>query len=202
LDDLVSPDTPVTDTGDVQWRTVSTTGRYDESQQVLVRNRSYNGIPGYHVLTPLVLPSGDAVIVNRGFLPLETTGNTPDIPAAPSGVVTVDGRVRSSQKRGHFGPRDPAEGTLTEVARADLVRLQQQMPYHLLPAYVELESSQPADSTGLTPVPLPELDEGPHLSYAIQWFIFSALAVVGWILVVRKTAHGSEEIVGVDETAP
>jgi cytochrome oxidase assembly protein ShyY1 len=149
-----------------------------------------------------VLPSGDAVIVNRGFIPLETSGSRPTVPAAPTGVVTVDGRVRSSQTRGHFGPRDPAEGTLTEVARADLVRLQQQMPYHLLPVYLELESSQPADATGLTPIPLPELDEGPHLSYAIQWFCFSALAVVGWVLVVRKTAHGSPEIVGVDETAP
>ena len=200
--DLVAPTTPIDQTGDVQWRNVSTTGRYDETQQVLVRNRSYNGIPGYHVLTPLVLPSGDAVIVNRGFVPLETSGDKPDVPAAPSGVVTVDGRVRSSQQRGRFGPRDPAEGTLTQVARADLVRLQQQMPYRILPVYVELESSQPADSTALTPVPLPELDEGPHLSYAIQWFIFSVLAVIGWILVVRKTAKGSPEIVGVDETAP
>lgn len=202
LDDLVTPETPTSATGDVQWREVSTTGRYDESQQVLVRNRSYNGIPGYHVLTPLVLPSGDAVIVNRGFIPLETSGDKPDVPSAPSGVVTVDGRVRSSQQRGRFGPRDPAEGTLTEVARADLTRLQQQMPYAILPVYVELESSQPADSTGLTRVPLPELDDGPHLSYAVQWFIFSALAVVGWILVVRKTAKGSPEIVAVDETAP
>ena len=108
---------------------------------MLVRNRSYNGSPGYHVLTPLVLPSGDAVIVNRGFVPLETTGDAPKVPTPPSGVVVVNGRVRSSQKRGHFGPRDPAEGTLTEVARADLARLQQQMPYRLLPVYVELESS-------------------------------------------------------------
>ena len=200
IDDLVRPDTPVDQTSDVQWRNISTTGRYDETQQVLVRNRSYNGIPGYHVLTPLVLPKGDAVIVNRGFIPLETTGDRPDVPAAPSGVVTVNGRVRSSQKRGQFGPRDPAEGTLTEVARADLVRLQQQMPYHLLPVYVELESSQPPDSRGLTPVPSPELDDGPHLSYAVQWFCFSALAVVGWFLVVRKTAKGEPEIVGVDET--
>ncbi len=202
IDDLIPPDTPVDQTGEVQWRNVSTTGRYDESQQVLVRNRSYNGIPGYHVLTPLVLPSGDAVIVNRGFVPLETSGDRPEVPTAPSGVVTVNGRVRSSQTRGHFGPRDPAEGTLTEVARADLVRLQAQMPYHLLPVYVELESSQPPDARGLTPVPLPDLDEGPHLSYAVQWFCFSALAVVGWFLVVHKTARGEPEIVGVDETAP
>ena len=188
--------------GNIEWRNVSTTGRYDESQQVLVRNRSYNGSPGYHVLTPLVLPSGDAVIVNRGFIPLETTGDKPIVPAAPAGVVTVNGWVRSSQKRGHFGPRDPAEGTLTEVARADLVRLQQQLPYRILPVYVERESSQPADARAITPLPLPSLDEGPHLSYAIQWFLFCGLAVIGWVLVVRKTAKGGPEFVEVDQTAP
>ncbi len=202
LDELVPPDAPVTQTGDVQWRNVTASGRYDESQQVLVRNRSYNGLPGYHVLTPLVLSSGDALVVNRGFVPLETSGERPDVPPAPQGTVEVTGRVRSSQKRGSFGPRDPAEGTLTEVARADLVRLQQQMPYHLLPVYVELESSQPAGAAGVTPVPLPELDEGPHFSYAIQWFCFSALAIVGWVVVVRKTAKGDDDMVGVDETAP
>ena len=87
-------------TADVQWREVSATGRYDESQQVLVRNRTYNGIPGYFVLTPLEVPSGDVVIVNRGFVPLETSGTKPKVPAAPSGVVAVNGRVRSTQKRG------------------------------------------------------------------------------------------------------
>ena len=140
-------------TGDVQWRSVSTTARYDERQQVLVRNRSYNGIPVPRADAAGVLPSGDAVIVDRGFVPLETSGDKPDVPAAPSGVVTVDGRVRGSQQRGRFGPRDPAEGTLTQVAHADLVRLQQQMPYRILPVYVELESSNPADSTALTPRP-------------------------------------------------
>ncbi|HMK12319.1 MAG TPA: SURF1 family protein [Acidimicrobiales bacterium] len=201
LQDLIAPDTEVGATGDVQWRNAKVSGRYDESQQVLVRNRSYNGIPGYHVLTPLVLSSGEAVEINRGFVPLETSGTKPIVPPAPSGEVTVTGRVRSSQKRGHFGPRDPATGTLTEVVRADLVRLQEQVPYHLLPVYLELESSQPAESKGLTPIPLPELDDGPHLSYAIQWFTFSALAVVGWVVVVRKTARAEPEVVSFEDTA-
>ena len=74
---------------------------------MLVRNRSYNGSPGYHVLTPLVLPSGDAVIIDRGFVPLETSGTAPDVPTPPSGVVVVDGWVRSSQKRGSSGPATP-----------------------------------------------------------------------------------------------
>jgi surfeit locus 1 family protein len=201
LTDLVTPTTSMAATGDVQWREATAIGRYDEAKQVLVRNRTYNGIPGYFVLTPLELPSGDAVVINRGFVPLETSGDKPIVPAAPPGVVTVNGRLRSTQKRGAFGPRDPAEGTLTEVSRADLARLQQQMPYHLLPVYVELETSDPSGAKGLTPVPLPELDEGPHLSYAIQWFTFSALAVVGWVVVVRKSSKEDKDVIKDDPPA-
>ena len=223
LADLVKPDTPMDATAGVQWREVSATGRYDESQQVLVRNRTYNGIPGYFVLTPLA-GAGRRRRDRRTAASCRSrrAATKPEVPPAPSGVVAVNGRVRSTQKRGLFGPRDPAEGTLTEVARADLARLQQQMPYHLLPVYVELETSDPSEARGITPVPLPELDDGPHLSYAIQWFLFSALAVVGWVLVVRKTAKGGDKIlddempddtaidgddraatvVGADDTAP
>jgi cytochrome oxidase assembly protein ShyY1 len=55
--------------------------------------------------------------------------------------------------------------------------------------YVELISSTPSDAAGITPIPLPTLDEGPHLSYAMQWFIFAGCAVVGWLLAVRRTAR-------------
>jgi surfeit locus 1 family protein len=175
---------------------------------VLVRNRSLNGSAGYHVLTPLVLSTGDGLVVNRGFVALETRGDRPVVPDAPTGSVTVEGRVRESQTRGRFGPRDPAEGTLTAMARADIARLQQQISYPLLPFYVELEASSPADPAGPTPIPPPGLDDGPHLSYAIQWFTFAALAVVGWVVVVRKSSRDHQQsardhrhVVGVDDDA-
>ena len=97
------------------------------------------------------------------------------------------------------------EGTLTALARADIARLQQQTAYPLLPFYVELESSTPADAGGPTPIPLPDLDDGPHLSYAFQWFIFATLAVIGWVVVVRKSgrdhkqsAHDKPNVSGLD----
>ena len=185
-----------------EWQNVQATGEYDADRQVLVRNRSLNGSPGYHVLTPLVLPTGEGLVVNRGFIPLETSSDGPVVPEPPTGSISVDGRVRASQTRGSFGPRDPAEGTLTALARADIARLQQQISYPLLPFYVELESSTPAEAGGPTPIPLPHLDDGPHLSYAIQWFTFATLAVVGWVVVVRKSGRDHKQRVGVDNDAP
>ena len=63
----------------------------------------------------------------------------------------------------------------------------------MLPFYVELESSTPADAGGPTPIPLPDLDDGPHLSYAFQWFIFATLAVIGWVVVVRKSGRDHKQ---------
>lgn len=188
-----------------EWQNVQATGEYDANGQVLVRNRSLNGSAGYHVLTPLVLSTGEGLVVNRGFIALETSSDGPRVPEPPTGTVTVDGRVRASQSRGSFGPRDPAEGTLTALARADIARLQQQISYPLLPFYVELESSTPAEAPGPTPIPLPQLDNGPHMSYAIQWFTFATLAVIGWVVVVRKSgrdhkhsAHDKPNVSGLD----
>ena len=172
---------------------VSTTGRYDETQQVLVRNRSYNGIPGYHVLD-----AAGAAERRRGDRQSRLRPAGDERRQAERSRSTVGRRHRGrpgtqlAQQARTVRPRDPAEGRSREVARADLVRLQQQMPYRILPRLRGARVvATPPTRPLLTPVPLPELDEGPHLSYAIQWFLFSALAVVGWVLVVRKTAKGS-----------
>jgi surfeit locus 1 family protein len=89
-----------------------------------------------------------------------------------------------------------------------VARIGQQVPYPLLPAYVELEAQQPGVAGPLPRlIPAPDLDDGPHLAYAVQWFIFSTLAVVGWVVVVRrevKTQHRSATRVEPtdDEQAP
>jgi cytochrome oxidase assembly protein ShyY1 len=168
-------------------------GTYDTTNEVIVRARSLNERPGVWVATPLRLASGEAVVVVRGFLP---TQGTPDaVPAdaePPTGRVTVEGKVQATQTRGTFGPTDP-DGRLTNMARVDVARLQRQVPYALYPAYVQLESSQPAQA-GTEPEVLPEpaLDEGPHLSYAVQWFIFSTIAIVGYPLILRRSARNRD----------
>ncbi|MEP6658999.1 MAG: SURF1 family protein [Acidimicrobiales bacterium] len=168
-----------------QWRRVTVAGVWDPAGQVLIRNRSLDGLPGLHVVTALRDRAGHAVLVNRGFIALADEANPP---APTPGPVTVVGRVRVTQTRGRLGPRDPATGTLTTLNRVDVARVQQQSADTLAPFYLELVTENPLPAKAPLPLPLPGLDEGPHLSYAIQWFIFSACAAAGWVLVVRKSA--------------
>jgi len=181
---------------DQEWRTVSSTGRYVPADQVLIRNRSQDSNDGYHVVTPFRTTSGTTVLVNRGWIPLERQADTtPTPPAPPSGTVTITGRIRAGQHKGRFfSPTDPPTGRLKQLYRVDLARIGQQVGYPLLPAYLELESTSPAPSgPAPTLIALPALDEGPHLSYAVQWFFFSGCAIAGWILAVRRSAKQREK---------
>ncbi|MBA3282172.1 MAG: SURF1 family protein [Acidimicrobiia bacterium] len=179
----------------VEFRRVTATGTYQADQEVLVRSRSRDGAPGSWVLTPLELSDGAAVIVNRGWIP--NSGQLQSVPeryAASSGEVTVTGLVRRTETRGRFGPRDPESGVLDNLARADIARLDRQVPQDLLPVYVQLERQRPA-TRGAAPsaVPIPALDEGPHLSYAVQWAIFTTVALVGYPLILRRRARDIEK---------
>jgi len=181
--------------GALEFRRVTATGTYQADQQVLVRSRSRDGAPGSWVLTPLLLPDGDAVTVNRGWI--ANSGEflrVPDRFAPPTGTVTVTGLARPSESRGSFGSRDPKTGTLTNLARADVARLDQQVPEDLLPVFIQLQVQKPAiTDADPEPVPMPALDEGPHLSYAIQWAIFTTIALVGYPLILRRRARELEK---------
>lgn len=191
----LTPDDDLDAAGELQWQPVTATGRYDVGAQVLVRNRSLNGAPGEHVVTPLVLADGTAVLVNRGWVPLPPAPDQPPLaPDPPSVEVTVEGRVRATQRRGSFGPRDPATGVLSEVNRIDIERLARQVPYPLLPVSIELTAQNPAPEGDLpAPLPAPELSDGPHLAYAGQWFLFSIVAVIGWVMIVRISGRKARQ---------
>jgi surfeit locus 1 family protein len=177
-------------------REVTATGTFDTDNEVIIRSRSQDERPGAWVATPLVPDAGgEAVLVVRGFVP--TPGVLDRVPAdaaPPAGTVTVTGYLQASQTKGAFGPTDPSTGHLTTLARVDVARVQQQVPYRLLPAFVQLERSDPP-ATGQFPQPVPRigLDEGPHLSYAVQWFLFSTIAVVGYPLILRKRARAADD---------
>jgi cytochrome oxidase assembly protein ShyY1 len=195
LGDVLGPDSPADRVASAAWRPVAASGTYDPAGEVLIRNRSFDGHPGYHVVTPLRLTDGSAVLVNRGWIPLEGDDEAaPVTPRPPAGPVTVTGRVRPTQHKGRFfSPTDPPEGRLRQLYRVDVPRIGQQLSYPLVPAYLELVATNPAPAVAQPElIPPPVLDEGPHLSYAGQWFLFSACAVVGWLLVVRRTARSRE----------
>ena len=165
----------------VEWRAVTASGTYLPEHELRVVNRSQNGRAGDNLVVPLQLDDGRVLLVSRGFVPLGI--EDPEIPALE---VEVTGRLHPSQERSLLGARDPAEGVLTEVQRLDLVRLDPQIPGDLLPVYMDLLSSVPPEIPGLPePVIAPDLSEGNHLSYAIQWFTFSLAVLAGWAVALR-----------------
>ncbi|MEJ5255984.1 MAG: SURF1 family protein [Acidimicrobiales bacterium] len=179
---------------EVAYRMVTLSGSYATDQQVLVRNRTNDGLPGYWVLTPLVLDDGTAVAVNRGWVPFATTASEGPWPQydPPAGRVTVTGMVQEPQTRaGGFvgGPTDPAEGRLWTLSRVDVGRLQQQVDEPLWPLYVNLRTQEPPQGDLPEPVPAPDLSEGPHLGYAGQWFVFATLTAIVYPLLLRRVAR-------------
>ena len=187
----------------VKYRSVSASGVYLVDQQVLVTNRTQNGAPGYWVLTPLDLGDGTALVINRGWIPYSYTadGSWSDF-APPVGPVSVIGTIEQPQVRASGGvvnsPADAAEGTLRTLARVDVARLGRQVDERLFPLYVNLQTQTPPQPEELVlpaVVPPPDLsDEGPHLSYAMQWFMFSAMTLVVYPLLLRRIGRKRHQI--------
>lgn len=193
----LDPDAPVGAATSVDYRRTVASGRFDPDHEVLLRFRSRDGEAGYEVLTPLVLDDGSALLVDRGWVPYDL--DTPPVASAapPDGIVRVDGLMRAPQRepradRVALVPRDPPEGALQRPYYADPRRLAAQMPYPLVDATLTLLEQQPPQA-GTLPVPEtePVLDNGPHLSYAIQWFSFTIIVLVGYAYLLRHTVRGS-----------
>lgn len=166
------------------YRRVVATGTFDAPHEVLTRAAEHNGEPGHLVLTPLVLGDGRSVIVQRGWVPQRM--DTPPVKdaAPPKGTVTVEGTLLPTQTKGRFGPADPTTGKLTQVWRVDLDRLGAQMPYQLLSVFVQATGASRSRTQLPVPRPVPLPDQGRHLGYAVQWFLFipTGLAVYGALL--------------------
>ncbi|MDH3190281.1 MAG: SURF1 family protein [Acidimicrobiia bacterium] len=173
------------DTESLRYRRVTLTGRYDPDYELLTRNQVYQGIAGFHVITPLVPASGPTVLVNRGWVPLEL--DTPPIDEAPppAGEVTATGWISLTQVRPPLGPTDPGGGTLDILSRVDIARIQDQVPYQLAPVYVVIDDGDELQLP--VPVALPGFnDDGPHLAYSVQWFGFTLIGLVGYGFLIRR----------------
>jgi surfeit locus 1 family protein len=173
------------------------TGAYDVDHEVVLYGRTQDGQAGSHVITPLVLADGTAIVVDRGWVPLAM--DDPPIEAArpPAGPVTVEGVLLGSEGALPGEPHTTA-APVTTFARLDLAALQAQLPYRIAPVTLLLREQEPPAATLPEPGPLPELSEGPHLSYAIQWFCFAAIAVVGGIILIRRERRTPPHDDGVD----
>jgi len=192
-DRLAAPPSPLLDVlassrDDVRFRRVVAEGTFDPAHEVILYGRTQSGQTGNHVLTPLVLQNGTAVAVDRGWVPLADDDPPLADAAPPSGDVRVTGVLFPSEADGGHGAGDGDEnGTRTTFTRLDLPALADQVPYPLAPAYLLLASQQPQQTDLPRIAPLPDAGQSPpHLSYAIQWFTFATIAVVGFAILVRR----------------
>ncbi|WP_280758966.1 SURF1 family protein [Prescottella agglutinans] len=164
-----------------EWRKVLATGTYVPDSDLLVRLRSVEDAPAYEVLTPMVLTDGQTMLVNRGYVrPIE--GNqAPPIPVAPTGQVTLQGRIRMSE--GTVEGKAPLdEAGARQVYYIDSGQIGQFIGTDLVNGYLQLDEDQPG---GLGTIPLPQLDAGPYLSYGLQWLAFGIMAPLGLAYFVR-----------------
>nr|WP_206071653.1 SURF1 family protein [Antrihabitans stalactiti] len=177
-EELLGPGKP--ETGD-EWRLVTVTGHYLANSDVLVRLRSHDGTPAYEVLTPFALNDGRAVLVDRGFLDAVEGTKPPAVAAAPTQQVTLDGRIRKSE--GSDPDKKPIfEDGFRQVYSIDPQQVSQVLNTALLGGYIQLTDDQ---AGGFAPVPLPQLDAGPYLSYGLQWLAFGVMAPLGLAYFVR-----------------
>jgi len=158
-----------------EWRLVEATGTYAAAETVVVRYRSRDQASGVDVLVPLVTADGPALLVDRGFLEARPDGtDRSGVPTPPAGEVTVTGWVR-------------ADGTGDSTAVDDLstravssVEIGEALGRDVYGGFVELRAEDGSPAEGLEPVELPELNNGPHFFYGLQWWFFGVLAVFGF----------------------
>jgi cytochrome oxidase assembly protein ShyY1 len=191
LEDLY-PAGQALDRASLLYRRVFVTGTYDESDEVVLYGRAQQGSPGNHVLTPILMSDGRAVIVDRGWVPFTTSPPPVSTAAPPPGPVTVTGVLEPSDPPGKIGTQDRHVTTTTTI---DVPALAEQIPYTTLPLYLWLQTQEPGQPSGSpAPAPLPPLSEGPHEGYMLQWFAFALIFCGGYLLLVWRQARDSGEI--------
>jgi surfeit locus 1 family protein len=178
----------------LHFKRVAVKGTFDNAQTIVLRNQMLGDIPGLHVITPLRLSHSDmAVLVDRGWIP---RGLADPDPASllvydEFGEVSLEGVAYRTQTRsGLLSPIDPplkeGQERLAAWFRVDIDRIQEQVPYPLMPIFVRQLPDPNAQPDRL---PRPEgvsLDEGPHLGYALQWFTFAGILVITYSVFIRQ----------------
>jgi surfeit locus 1 family protein len=172
-------------------RAVSARGTYDFSHQVVLKLQSWEGQPGVHLITPLLIEGSSravlAVLVDRGWVPYTEVAPANQRQFDEPGPVTVTGRFQLSQPLPAAAVQ--ASSSQAEWYRLDIAAIQAQMPYPLLPVYIQ--QSPPPGGNAQLPYrvePAYDLSDGPHLSYAIQWYSFALIFGGGYVYYVHKNA--------------
>lgn len=172
-----------------QWQRVEARGTFDADHQFVARYRNSGDADGYEVVTPLHTATG-TVLVDRGFVPLQRGAQIPSAgPPPPTGEVTVVGHVRRNE-RGRRAAITPVNNQM-RLINSDAIAAT--LPYPIASGYIGVLTIQPEQQGGLQPIKLPELSEGPHFWYAVQWFMFTAVGVAGIVVFIRADLRTRRE---------
>lgn len=160
-----------------QWRLVTLDGSYLPTGEAIARLRTVRGEPAFEVLTPFRLTDGRIVLVDRGYVNPVSGVRVPPYPAAPGEPVQLTGRLREDESDPQSRPAfaDTSTEGRTHVYAIDSQAVARAAGLAIEPGYVSLETGSPGM---LGSLPLPELDAGPHLSYALQWIAFGVMALL------------------------
>lgn len=173
LTEVLAPGRPVAEAD--EWRLVTVTGEYDVEKTVVVRYRTRESAPGVEVVVPLVTADGTAVVVDRGWFGTDDPEIGPDeLPAPPAGQVTVSGWVRSDGT----GSSTAVNGHSTRAISSETIGRAIDRP--VFTGFLAMKAEDPGATEDLEPVELPELGEGPHFFYGLQWWFFGIMAAGGF----------------------
>ncbi|MBC8334613.1 MAG: SURF1 family protein [Anaerolineales bacterium] len=176
----------------MEYRTVSISGKYDFEKQVVLRNRYFQNEYGFHLLTPLLLEDGTAALVDRGWIPAEGNDSPVDWRKYDQpGQISIQGQIRLGQTKPDMGGvPDPALAPGQEKLEfwnlVNLERIRQQMPYPLLAVYIQPDPDPQDIEPPIPYQPEIELNEGSHQGYAVQWFTYASILMLGYPFYVRQ----------------
>ena len=175
---------------EMEWRAVHVSGLYDFENQIAIRNQYYGDQYGYHLMTPLRF-HGQAVLVDRGWIPADVNSSSSDWHKYDeAGEVNPLGQIRLGQAKPPLGGVEdviPENGARLEIwNNADVARIAGQLPYPVLPIYIQPDANVEDTEPPIPFQPEIELTEGPHFGYALQWFTFATILFVGYPFFLRK----------------
>ena len=186
LDEVVAPGAKV-DGESQEWTTIKVTGTYDPAGAASVKFRTRDGSPGVDVVVPLKLADGSAVLIDRGWMPSENSNRAPQLPTPPTGEVTVVGWLRPNNGAGGNAVR-VNDGQIRAISS---VGYDEFVSYPLRNGYLDMRTETPKSPSDLQPEPDPDLGQGPHFFYALQWWFFGLLGVVGFGWFMRDEIKAS-----------
>lgn len=172
-------------------RRVTVSGTYRPADEVMLTPRANGRVAGHHVLTPLVLENGQAVLVDRGWVPFAQDDPPIALAAPEPGRTSVTGILQPTQDATRFGSATGGD-RLTYVSTADVDLIQPQVDVPLYPFSVMLQRQDPRPGELPVPGKPPEVTEGSHQSYAWQWFSFATILAGGYPLLLRRSLASAQ----------